>query len=236
MGDATMDPSFQPFGDELWLAPRPLKFYGVEVGTRMTVIRLDGGLFLHSPVALDPQTLFSLQNLAPVKSIVAPNALHHLFLSDYFKVFPEAKVYAAPGLEKKRRDLVFHCILSDQVEAEWQREMDQVLVPELPMLKNEVVFLHHKSRTLLLTDLAFYIGREAPFLTRLTTRLLGAYGQFGPDRILRRRIRDRKNIQEALLKILSWDFDRIILAHGKLIEKGGKDVFAKAFSPLLETS
>ena len=35
----------------LWVAERPHRFAGVELGARMTVIRLaDGGLFVHSPV------------------------------------------------------------------------------------------------------------------------------------------------------------------------------------------
>jgi Domain of unknown function (DUF4336) len=38
----------------LWVVERPQRFYGLEVGTRMTVIRLAGGsLLLHSPVSLD---------------------------------------------------------------------------------------------------------------------------------------------------------------------------------------
>ena len=40
---------------DLWVAERPQRFFGLEVGTRMTVIRLaDGSLLLHSPVVLDP--------------------------------------------------------------------------------------------------------------------------------------------------------------------------------------
>ncbi|MHA1538193.1 MAG: hypothetical protein ACTSUD_11610 [Alphaproteobacteria bacterium] len=31
-----------------------------------------------------------------------------------------------------------------------------------------------------------------------------------------------------LERILGWDFERIVLAHGHLIERGGKAVFAEA--------
>ena len=41
-------------GNDIWVAERPQRFYGLEVGTRMTVLRLaDGSLLLHSPIALD---------------------------------------------------------------------------------------------------------------------------------------------------------------------------------------
>lgn len=43
-----------PFADEVFVEAREGRFLGVECGTRMTVVRLGGGgLFVHSPVALD---------------------------------------------------------------------------------------------------------------------------------------------------------------------------------------
>ena len=42
--------------ENLWVEERSQRFYGLEVGARMTVMRLeDGSLLLHSPVSLDPQ-------------------------------------------------------------------------------------------------------------------------------------------------------------------------------------
>ena len=39
--------------DTIWIERTPLKFYGFECGTRMTVIKLnDGKLFIHSPVKI----------------------------------------------------------------------------------------------------------------------------------------------------------------------------------------
>ena len=46
-----------PFADDVWVEAREAKFLGLETGTRMTVVRLaGGGLFVHSPVALDDAT------------------------------------------------------------------------------------------------------------------------------------------------------------------------------------
>ena len=42
--------------DRLWVREMPLRLFGVELGTRMSIVRLSGqvgGLWLHSPVALD---------------------------------------------------------------------------------------------------------------------------------------------------------------------------------------
>ena len=229
----TMDEKFQQFAENIWVAARPLRFFGIEIGTRMTVIRLaDGSLFLHSPVALDAETLMQVQALGPVSAIVAPNRLHHLFLGDYCKVFPKAKVYAAPGLETKRKDLPFTGVLQEHPEPAWLGQIDQQLVPDLPII-HEVDFFHRVSRTLLLTDLAFNLGTGYPYWTRLVSRLFRIDNQFGPTPDLKYFIKRRPRAQVAIQKMLAWDFDRIILAHGNLIARDGKAWFKKAFGPLL---
>jgi len=63
----------------------------------MTVIRLgNGGLFLHSPVPLDGALRAALNQLGPVRAIVAPSKAHHLFVDDYVKEYPEASSMAHP--------------------------------------------------------------------------------------------------------------------------------------------
>jgi hypothetical protein len=57
----------------LWVVERPQRFAGAELGARMTVIRLaDGGLFVHSPVALDPALSRELTALGEVRCVIAP--------------------------------------------------------------------------------------------------------------------------------------------------------------------
>ena len=103
----------------LWVADRPLRLAVGDIGTRMTVIRLaDGGLFLHSPVRLDAETRRALDALGPVRAAVAPNKAHHLFVGDY-RTYPEAELWAAPGLAEKRKDLPFDGTLSDQAPPAW---------------------------------------------------------------------------------------------------------------------
>ena len=59
-------PSLRQLAKDLWVAERPQRFYGLEVGTRMTVMRLvDGSLLLHSPIALDAALRRELDALGP---------------------------------------------------------------------------------------------------------------------------------------------------------------------------
>jgi hypothetical protein len=87
---------------------------------------------------------------------------------------------------------------------------------------NETVFLHRASRTLLCLDLCFNVRESASFVTRLLMRVNGAYGRFGPSRIFRYTVmKDRKAMRASLDRILAWDFDRVTVAHGEILESGG---------------
>ena len=93
----------------------------------------------------------------------------------------------------------------------------------------EIVFCHRPSRTLLLTDLAFNV-RESPSLpTRLWLRLNGVYGRFGPSRVARALIRDRAAARDSLDRILAWDFDRVVVSHGVVLESRGRRVLRNAY-------
>lgn len=219
---------------DLWTVERPLRFIGgVELGARMSVARLrDGSLFLYSPVGLDDRLRRELEQLGQVRHVVAPNRFHHLFIGDYRQAFPEARLHAAPGLAEKRPDLHFDAVLTPDAPAPWEGEIGQELFAGLPVM-NEVVFFHRASRTLLLCDLAFHYGPEAPWLTRLCLRLVGAYGRFGPSLVEKLLVRDRAAARGSLERILSWDFDRIIVAHGRILESGGREALRQGYAWLL---
>jgi hypothetical protein len=83
---------------------------------------------------------------------VAPNSLHHLFLPEWKRAYPEAKLYAPPGLRNKREDIVFDADLEIAPSPDWAKEIDQVLMHG-NLITTEAVFFHIKSGTVLFTDL-----------------------------------------------------------------------------------
>jgi hypothetical protein len=108
--------------DRLWTRQMPLRLFGVELGTRMSVVRLSdegGGLWLHSPIALDRPLREELNALGRVRFVVCPNMGHHMFAGEYFGAYPDASFYAAPGLPQKRPDLSFNAVLGDVPELGW---------------------------------------------------------------------------------------------------------------------
>ena len=198
----------------------------------MTVLRLpDRSLVLHSPVQLDASLSQALRELGPVKWLVGPNKVHHLFLGDYVKAFPDAALCGAPGLAEKRRDLAFQHVLAPQPPPGWPESVKLQLVEGAPQM-NEVALLHAPSRTLVLTDLVFNVTRDAPNHARLFHWLVGATGRFGPHRLIRLFIRDRAAARRSLDRILAWDFDRIVMSHGEVLETGGRRLLEQAFAYL----
>jgi Domain of unknown function (DUF4336) len=229
-----MSPALQRIATDLWTAERPFKLPLIlgDIGTRMTIVKLaGGGLFLHSPVPLDADTRASLNAIGPVRAIVAPSKAHHLFVGDYVKQYPDAKLYGAPGLADKRKDLKFDAILGDTAPPEWQAQIEQHVFAGAPFL-NEVVFFHPTTRTIIFTDLVFNIAARDASRARVFNWWTGAAGRFGPHRLIRFAISDRKAARVSVEKILQWDFDRVIVTHGDVLETGGRERVRAAFDYL----
>lgn len=214
----------------IWTKRVPLRFFGLPVGARMTVVRLgDGELLVHSPTSLDDELRADLERLGSVHVIIAPNRFHHLFVTDYLQAFPEAHLYGAATLRPKRPDLPFHGLLDDEAEPDWRDEIRQVVVRGIPVL-DEVVFLDEASGTLIVSDLLQCVTSADPWLMRLVGRLEGAYGTPTLVRSLRLLTRDRQALRDSVERILEWNFNRIVMAHGPLVEIGGKDLMRRAFA------
>lgn len=214
----------------LWVFERPLSVLGLHVGTRMTVLRLaDGSLFLHSPVGLDAGTRTDLERLGRVRFVVAPNKLHHLFVAAYRDAFPDAELWAAPGLTEKRPRLPFDGVLDDAAPGAWKADLEQLLVAGIPHL-NEVVFLQRATRTLLLTDLGMNFAPGGTLLTRLWVRAMGLRGGFGVSRLVRSLVRDRAAARASIERVLSWDFERVTVTHGMVLQRSGRRLMRQAWA------
>lgn len=230
----TADGRLRRVADDLWVVERPQSFYGLPVGARMTVLRLAGQrLLLHSPVTLDAPLRDALDALGRVCFAVAPNRLHHLRAGDVARHYPGARLWIAPGLERKRPDLVYEAILGDEAPDEWRGEVEQAFVAGRPY-ENEVAFFHRASRTLVVCDLAFNFGTSSALRTRVLMRLLRSYGRLGPTKLDPLLIRDRGAARASLERILAWDFDRVIVAHGDVQESGGRQLLRDGYAWLLE--
>lgn len=215
--------------EDIWVVTSPHKMMGLHLGTRMSVVRLSGGgLLLHSPVPLSDSLRRELDNLGPVRHVVCPNLFHHSYAGAVMQAYPEAILHAPEGLAKKRKDLKIHQTLSETPHPDWAEDLVPLTI-EGSML-NETVFLHKKSRTIISADLAENFETSDHLLTRLYLKAAGIHGRVGWSRLLRFVYRDRAKARASIDRLLSWDFERVIIAHGNLIEEKAKDAIRETFS------
>lgn len=224
--------SLQPFGPGIWLADGPqADVAGFKYPTRMAVIQLAGGdLLAWSPVALSEAMAAELAAIGPVRHIVAPNSLHHLFLGEWKAAYPQARLYAAPGLRPRRPGLAFDADLGDAPPVEWAADLDLVAVPG-NRITTEVVFFHRPSATVLFTDL---IQQFPPGWFRGWRALVARLDLMTePEPTVPRKFRvaftDRPAARAALRRILDWPAETVVMAHGSPVERDGRAFLARAF-------
>ena len=214
----------------LWSLNRPLSRMGADVGHRMTVIRLGrGDLVVHSPVALVEGVVDDLVRLGPVRYIIAPNKFHDLFLDPCFDRYPDAEFLGAPGFREKHPDLAFTGEIEEGAQGYSDGELEVVLIRGMPLF-NECAFLHVPSRTLIVADLLFNLrGDGSTYFGRWLLFFLNVYRRTGTSRLFRVCIRDRVEFKRSFDRLLTWDFGRIIMGHGEVLETGGEEALRRAY-------
>ena len=204
----------------------------------MTVIRLASGeLMLHSPCNITVAMANEISALGPVAHIVAPGNFHHLYIPTAQAAFPRAKTWICPGIERKRPELKYDGLLGDVAPVELVGEIDLVLVQGSRIMR-EVAMFHRASRTLILVDLIENFTDATPHtggaLKFWFKYLLRMWNHPRPAPEYRVGWRDRQAAAKSLRCILAWEFDRIVLSHGDLVERAAHEVAVKAWSGILE--
>lgn len=220
-----------PRAEGIWTIDHALTVGGMlPMGTRTTIVRLrDGSLLLHAPGSLSPEDIAAIRALGPVAAVVAPNLEHYLFYGAAREAFPDARGFAAPGLEKRLKAPI-DAVFNGQNAGPWAGTLEQHFVGGLDKLQETVLF-HPDSRTLIITDLCFNIRKVDSWFPRTMLSMLDAYGRFGPSFLFRNVFTsDKAALRRSIDHILSWDFDRVILTHGDVVESGGREGLREGFT------
>ena len=189
----------------IWVAEQSFKYLGLDVGTRMTLICLvTGELIVISPVQVDSDTINQLNAIGDVSYIIAPNLYHYLFVSNFKAIYPKAKLWVAPGLESKKSDLPIDKVISVD-QGSILNEVEYLLFDGFRVfdlkgssLLNECVFLHQKSRTLVLTDTAFHFDESFSLTTQLAARLIGGYKKLSPSLLEKFATQEKEKVKQSV--------------------------------------
>jgi hypothetical protein len=243
------EPTYPPLNrlkrvcDDLWIVDGPIIRFGfpwpkMAFPTRMTVIRIGGDLFIHSPTPLTPELRAEIEKQGRPRWIIGPNRIHYWWIPEWRAAFGDAQVYLAPRIaEQAAGRIEFDSHPLDR-DGGYPWDLDIATLPIAGCFMTEVEFLHRPSRTLILTDFIenFEPRKLDSFLMRALMRLGGVAD---PDGQMPRDLRltfagRRPQLKAAVEKMISWAPERVIIAHGRWYEKDGAEELRRAFRWLLD--
>jgi hypothetical protein len=174
--------------DTIWTFDQLQGIFYVIVPIRMTVIKLDaGGLLVYAPVAPTRECIRLVNELVAahgaVKYIILPTISgleHKAFVGPFARCFPQAQVFVAPqqwsfpvqlplswlGFPVKRT----HVLPEDSSQTPFADEFEYAILGPIDLRLGkfaEVVMLHKRSQTLLVTDTIVAVPEEANAIVQL---------------------------------------------------------------------
>lgn len=193
----------------------------------------NGDLWVWSPVRFTADLRADVDRLGPVRHLVSPNKLHHLYLKEWKTAYPEAALWGPQSTIKKRSDLSFREPLTDNPPQDWLPDIDQAWFRG-SFAMDEIVFFHRTSGTAIVADLIQTFSdrflRKHWGWFRFLARLDGlTQDQAGAPREWRLSFINRAPARRARAKVLSWNCQRVIVAHGEWVRADGHALLQKSF-------
>lgn len=223
---------FRQWHDDLWTVDMPFRYLSMSFGNRMTIVRCGKALLLHSPVRYSRELAEQVAALGDIRYLLSPNLMHDLFFDEWRDAYPQARVIAPPQASKLAADITLADGEDAALDGAWRHSLVFVAIAGMPRL-HEYALLHLPSNTLVLTDLVFHIQPPIDSWSKFMFTLYGAYGKFGPTRLMRALIEDKPRFASSLQELNKYDFDRVIMSHGHIIERDGKTLFNGAFADFM---
>ena len=220
----------QALGPSLWTrsVPHRMRDLGLQIGARMNVVRLASGeLVVVAPLPPDDDLVAEVRSLGTVRDLVAPNLQHHLYVGEWRKRFPEARLHVPRHLGTKRPDLVGSAVLGDD---SWDPELHHVEILGCERYLGENVFVHAASGTLIVADLVHNLPPSKHLWTKIYGTLMGFDGKVALSRAIRLAFRDRAATRRSLDTLLALPWSRIVPAHGEVIEGDAKQALRDAYA------
>lgn len=209
-----------PLAENLWLMAYPLKMLGANLRRNVTIVRLSTGkLLIHSTAPFTAEEVASIRQLGEPGWLLDGILRHDTFAREGREAFPGIPYLAPVGFS----DVVkFPTEPIVPAPSEWSGELLAHEIQGIPEARDTAI-LHIPSLTLILTELVFNFGDKEPIWTELLLRVaVGGEHHPGMSRPFKAGVKDEAAFRSSIETILSWDFDRVIVGHGDVIEFDGK--------------
>lgn len=211
--------------DNLWLLRFPLRLLGLQIGRNVAVIRLASGkLIIHSTAPFSPETVARIRAKGEPAWLIDATRFHDSCAAEGRAAFQEVTYLVPEPFPHPDR---LRAVTLEKAPQEWAGEVELRRIDGMPNVQ-EHVLLHRPSRTLVVGDVLFNFPENATWWTKLVARwVLRLDGLVGMSLVFRSMIRDKQAFHRSMDDILAWDFDRVIVGHGSVVETGGKELLRK---------
>jgi len=214
------------FAKGIWIDSGPVRILGTKLTATMTVLQLEEGLLVHSPLPLTPERRAVVLSLGKVAHLYAPNTFHHSWLGEWNREFPAARVHAPGPLAKKRPEVRIDRFHDDGSSA-FGDEVSEIPIVGFRLV--ETALVHRASGTAVVADLVHNVGRPTDRWTKLYTTMMGFYDRVALSRVLRwTAFDDRRAARASVDRLLSVPFERLVVGHGTPIAHRGQELLATA--------
>lgn len=198
----------------VWASERQVKFSGVKLRARTSVIRLDDGrLVIHSPTPPTDAWLAQVAELGEVSWLVVPNCFHHLGTPPAAAAFPNAKVVAPRSAAAKNPALRVDVEISAFAHA----ELAVIPLEGIPFL-DETLLYHRPTETLFGADVMLRADDDDHWSWRFAARVTGCYQRWRVPPDVKRKVADKAAASRSLRALEALPIKRIVVAHGQVIE------------------
>jgi hypothetical protein len=210
----------QPLAENLWLLAYPLKMLGADLRRNVTLVRLRSGkLLIHSTAPFTAEDVTAIRALGEPGWLLDGILRHDTFAKEGREAFPGIPYLAPEGFSEV---VGFPTQPIVPAPIEWEGELLALEIQGAPEAR-DTALLHIPSRTLILTELIFNFDDDEPLWTELLLRVaVGGEHHPGMSRPVKAGVKDEAAFKASVASILSWEFDRVIVGHGDVIELDGK--------------
>lgn len=203
-----------PIDEKLWIVKGELPHHNPLPRT-MTVYKMrDGGLWIHSAIALNDETQNKLEELGTPKYLVVPNTMHRLDAALYKRTYPHILVVCPlAAIEKVQQEVPVD--LSCE-EAFAQTEIKVVKIPGAKDIELAYEISLSYGQALIMTDLLVNVP-EVPGLGGVLLKLIGRIGFFRTPPLTKILLLQKREAFKNWLLYLSQrnDLKIITMAHGQ---------------------
>ncbi|MGH8162876.1 MAG: hypothetical protein ACREP1_00915 [Rhodanobacteraceae bacterium] len=211
---------WRQLADDVVLLQFPWHVLGIDFGRNVTLLRLrDGRLVVHSTAPSTSEDVTTIRRFGDPAWLVEATRMHDTFSKEGRAALPHVPYLAPDGFP--------NATPLQPSPPDWNGEIDVLEIGGVRT--HEYAFFHRRSRTLVLADLIFHFPTKTTGWPRFFVRHVMRLPRLsGTSIFFRFMIRDPRAFRESVKQVLSWDFERVVVAHREPIEKEAKTALANA--------